>query len=369
MMTRMKEHGKLSERQFAGIIANTMVGVGVLILPKTATKFAGTAGWIALLLGGVIALFFLFLILKLGTRFPENTLMEYAPRIIGKIPGTLVSLIFCTYWFLLSSLIFRVFAEMMVDAILLNTPIEVIIISMLILVAYLSRHDVEVFGRVNELFFIFLIIPAVFGLAVSLKQVTGIKLLPLLGNGLPSILINTRELFFSFVGFEIIFLFIPSITTLGKVYNYGFKGWLSPAAIYLAVVIIGIGVFGTRELQNLMWPTLELVKVINFPGLILERVEAIFIAFWVIAVFTTVTNLFYSSVVGATQVLKLSDHKTLVYPLLPLFYFFSTYPQNIYEVLNYMNVMGKFGGLVIITVTPLLYIISLIRNIKGGQKA
>ena len=36
----MKEHGKLTERQFAGIIANTLLGAGTLLLPRDITAVA-----------------------------------------------------------------------------------------------------------------------------------------------------------------------------------------------------------------------------------------------------------------------------------------------------------------------------------------
>ncbi|AZO93608.1 endospore germination permease [Halocella sp. SP3-1] len=370
MMIKMKEHGKVTERQFAGIIANTLIGAGSLVLPRTITKAAGTAAWLSILIGGLFSFLIISLIVKIGFRFPEETLMEYSNRVLGKIFGNSISLLFCFYWLLLCSLVLRVFASMLSSAVLLNTPIEFIIISMLFLIIYYINHDIEVIGRVNELYFIFLIIPVIIGIFLSMKEIQVIRLMPVMGQkGFSSIVKGTLNSFFSFLGFEIIVLFLPSLVTPKLAYNYAIKGLISPLIIYLAIVISAIGVFGIEELQNLTWPTLELIKVIRFPGLILERVEAIFISFWVIAIFTTAGNLLYSSVLGMTQVFKLEDHKTLIYPLMPVVFFIAIFPGNVYQVFYYMEISSIIGTFLLFVIPLLIYVLSLIRNIRGDEQA
>lgn len=366
----MKEHGKITERQFAGIIANTIIGVGVLTLPRIAAKNAGTAGWLSLLIAAFFALLNLLLIIKLGRRFPEETIMEYSPRVLGKIPGIITALIICVYWFFIGSFVFRLFSEMLIQAVLESTPMQVLFISMMIIVAYFIRHDIQVIGRINELYFILIVLPAIFGAVLSLKEIEPIKLLPLLGKGgFIAVIKGAGEIFLSFAGFEVVLIFLPSITTSSLAYNYAFKGWISPVMIYFAILIAATGIFGTEELLNLTWPTLELVKVTNFPGLVLERVEVIFVFFWVIAVFTTVSNFLYSSLVGLSQILKIKDHRTLVFPLLPLFFIIGMYPDNISDVFKISTQISKIGALLIFIFPVLIYIIAVIKGIRGDERA
>ncbi len=368
-MTRMKEHGKITERQFAGIIANTLIGIGILIIPRTATEDAGTAAWLSLILGAVVALLLIFLFIKLGKRFPKETLIEYGPRILGRWGGGVVSLLLCFYWFVTSSMVLRLFAEVLASAILKRTPLEMIVLAMLFVVVYFIRHDLQVFARINELYFLFILIPAVMGIVLSMRKLSVVRLMPLMGgNGLGVIISGAANLFLSFIGFEIIVLLIPSLVTQEKAYNYGFKGWLSPALVYLAIIVTATGVFGIEELQNLVWPTLELAKVTQFPGLVLERVEAIFLAFWLIAVFTTVSNLLYSSIVGLTQFFKLEEHKTLIYPLIPFSFIISMYPENVYNVFESLNFLGRSGGLLVVITPVVIYLVAIVRKVKGDEK-
>ncbi|MFW6389593.1 MAG: GerAB/ArcD/ProY family transporter [Halanaerobiales bacterium] len=366
----MKEHGKLTERQFAGIIANTLIGAGTLVLPRTVTATAGTGAWISVLIGGFLSIVVMMIIIKLGLRFPEETLMEYGAHITNKWIGGIIGFIFCLYWIFLTGLVIRAFSSMLTSAVLLNTPIEMIIIAMILIIVYFTRHDIQVIGRINELYFVFIIIPILFGIFLALREINFIRLLPLTGGqGLLPLLRSGTNSFFSFLGFEIIILFIPSITTQKLSYNYGIKGIISPLIVYMILVLISVGVFGIEELQNLTWPTLELVKVTPFPGLVLERLEAVFIAFWVVAIFTTSGNLFYSSVIGLSQIFKIEEHKTLIFPLLPFVFFIAVYPDNIFEVLDYMDILGRAGGVIIFFIPVIYYLIAVIANKRGDERS
>jgi len=368
MMMGMKEHGKLTERQFAGIIANTMLGAGTLVMPRTLTSSAGTGSWIAILIGGGLSLFVLMIIIKLGLRFPEETIIEYGVRLTNKWIGGIISFLLCTYWLMISALVIRIFASMLNSTILLNTPIEVIIIAMLLTITYFVRGDVEIIGRINELYFIFVIFPIIYAIFLGVKEIHPIRLLPVTGGqGITPILFATISSFFSFLGYEIVFLLIPSITTKKLAYNYGIKGITSPLFAYICLTFISVGIFGIEELQTLTWPTLELVKVTPFPGLLFERLESFFISFWVIAIFTTSGNLYYSSILGFTQLFKIKEHKTLIFPLLPVIYLLAVYPENIYKVFKYMNLLSVFAAILIVTVTFFYYIIAIIREKKGDE--
>lgn len=65
------------------LITSTMIGVGVLTLPRTTTETLREVGRMAPLLGSVIALFSILLIARLSRRFPELTFIQYCRMIWG----------------------------------------------------------------------------------------------------------------------------------------------------------------------------------------------------------------------------------------------------------------------------------------------
>ena len=104
----------------------------------------------------------MLLLTKLGLRFPRHSLMEYSNMILGAILGRLLSLLFLVYWFLLTAILVRTFGEMVITAILPNTPLEIIIGIMLLLGAQLAAQDIKVFARIHEILLPLTIIPLLF---------------------------------------------------------------------------------------------------------------------------------------------------------------------------------------------------------------
>ena len=91
---------QITPLQGAAIVASSLIGVGILTLPREVAAAAGTDGPLATLLGGAIAALLLVLLTKLGLRFPGHSLIEYSSIILGGIVGKLLALAFIIYWFL-----------------------------------------------------------------------------------------------------------------------------------------------------------------------------------------------------------------------------------------------------------------------------
>ncbi|TDX51758.1 GerAB/ArcD/ProY family transporter [Orenia marismortui] len=359
--------GKVTERQFSAIIINTVLGVGILTLPRAAVSFTDQGGIISVILAVLIFLINLLIIIKLGLRFPDKTIFEYLQIILGNIIGRVIGLCIIIYWLFSSAFVVRIFSELIVTAILPKTPLEVIMIIMLLLVTYLSYKDIQVLGRINELYVFIVFIPVLILVTLSFKRGNVVHLFPLFqGHSIVNILKSTVKSYSSFLGFEIAAILVPFITTKKLAIEYGIKGWILPSFLSLIIVIASISVFGAFELKNLIWPTFELVKTTKFFALIFERLEVAFIITWVIAIFTTVSNLLFGSVLGISQILNLQTHRTFVLPLLPMLYLIALIPRNAYDVFNLMDIISIIG-LIITTILPSLLLILASFTGKGGK--
>ncbi|OCL28427.1 spore gernimation protein [Orenia metallireducens] len=367
-MIKINKEGKVTERQFSAIIINTILGVGILTLPRVAVSFADNAGIISVVLASVLSLINLTIIIKLGLRFPNKTIFEYLQIILGKIMGKIIGLFIICYWFIFIALVIRTFSELIVTAVLPKTPIEVVIIIMLLLVAYLSYKDIQVLARVNELYVFIVIIPILFLTILSFKRGHMVYVLPVFrGHSMINILKSAGRSYFSFLGFEVVAIILPFITTRKLSLEYGIKGWLIPSVVSVVVVIASISVFGVFELKNLVWPTFELIKSTQFFALIFERLEVAFIATWVIALFTTASNLLFGIAMGGAQILSLHKHKTLVFFLLPLLYLLALSPRNAYELFNLVDIIS-IVGLILTTILPIMLLILVQVKGKGGKR-
>lgn len=357
--------------------ASTLMGVGVLVLPRTSTKGADQYGWIAVLIAMLIAVFAVIMINSLSARFPEKTLVEMCRELlgskknrwVGKILAVPVVLSYTTYWLLFTAFVARMFGEVVVTAVLVKTPIEVIIGTMLFLCLFLSYYDSEVVARVNQVLLFIIVVPVLF---ISLSAYQGAKmenLMPILPRTqLTGILIATIPVLESFVGMEVMLMFNRNVKHSKVMHRFQIYGVLLPGIIYLLIVIAGTMSFGYEELALQTWPTLELVKSINVPGLILERLEAVFLSVWVAAVFTTCGNWYYCAIWSFRQLFGIRKKRWL-----PLVFYVGCYliaikmAQNIFDLFWYFEKIGYLGLLISVVFPSLLLMLAMIRKIDGRK--
>lgn len=382
----MKRSGDISDnkyvitsRQSASIISSTIIGVGVLTLPRVTAEYSKEAGWISTILGALVAMLAIAVITKLWERFPGKNIVTYAPDILGtpKAPwvGRILSLPVCLgiiiFWALYTVVVARTFGEVVVTTVLTQTPLEIIILTMLATAMLLVMYDIEVVARVNEVLLPIIIFPV---LLIGLSSFQSAKLeniLPLFFLDWNSFFIGVLTSAYAYLGFEVMLIFFAYVQPGTQVMKANLIGIAIPGLIYTLITISGISVFGVEELRLLAWPTLELVKVTEVPGLILERMESAFLGVWVAAVFTTVGNLYYAISVMINQTLGIRSDKgrrIIAFLLLPLLYWLSLQPPNIHELFRYQGILGNIGGGIVFVLPLLLWLGALVRKKSSREE-
>ncbi|MGG1661865.1 GerAB/ArcD/ProY family transporter [Brevibacillus sp. NRS-1366] len=362
--------------QLTSLITSTLIGVGVLTLPRTTTSVLLEAGWMSPVFGSVFAFLSIWMIATLSKRFPGMTFIEYSPIVWGtkKNPkmGKWLSLPwiigYLSFLYSTTAIVARVFGEVVVTSVLLETPLEVIIISMFLLAFILCLHEVEVVARVNELLFPLILFPILFIALASFQKAEWNNILPLFRVSGSSLLEGTYEAIYSFSGYEIMLIYFAYAHENNSKARSGFYGIGIAMVVYTLIVVAGIVVFGYEELQRVTWPTLELVKTTQVPGLILERLESAFLAVWVTAVFTTVANAYYAVMYGLRQLFN----KGIVFQrvisaimFIPL-YFIALWPQNIVDIFRVSSYLGMISIILNLGVPTLYLIVIFMRGF--GQK-
>ncbi|WP_010274114.1 GerAB/ArcD/ProY family transporter [Paenibacillus senegalensis] len=363
-----------NEVQNSSILASTAIGVGVLTLPRTAVEGGiNEAGWLTPIWGGLFSILALYFISKLTLRFQGESITEYLPRIIGserypwigRVLSFPVSLIIILLWLLVSGIAARIFGEVVSTMLLPRTPLEVIIILILLVSYMFVTHDIEVLARVNEFMLILILFPVLIISLSSFKSAKLDHLLPLFDVDWGLILKATLGSATSYIGIELLLAFSDRLTPRpSKLVKYNIFGVSIPIFTYTLITVAGISVFGVHELNLLTWPTLELVKTIDVPGAVLERVESLFLAVWVFAVFTTVGNYYFASVTTVMKVFKVSSQRWVGLLLLPFIYSISMSIPNLKRLFEFQAMIGRTVGLFFFILPIILLFIAVIRGKK-----
>ncbi|WP_435172000.1 GerAB/ArcD/ProY family transporter [Paenibacillus glycanilyticus] len=355
--------------QAAAVLVSTIIGVGVLALPLFAVRAADSGGPLVTFLAMMLAFVGLSLIARLGMRFPDETIIRYSEKIIGKWLAWIGSVFIILFFAVLTSLTAREFGEVVVTSVLKSTPVEVTVIAMLLLAAISTRHGITTFAHIHTFYFPFLLVPVLVIAALALKNAEAINLLPIWGNEPGGMIKGTLTIAALFQGAFVLTAVIPSMKHPGKAMKASFWGMLIAGGLYVIIVAATISVFGSEEIKKLLWPTLELAKATSLPANILERMDAAFLAVWVTAVFTTLFSSYFFTIYSMSHLFRLKEHKLFSYFILPFVFVMAMVPQNIIQMYEIIENVGRIGLIITIAYPGLLLIVSILRKKRGKPVA
>lgn len=364
----MKEQRQITVLQASAVTISTIVGVGVLALPLAAVKAADAGAPLVTFLGMLLAFVGLFFMTRLGMRFPNDSYIEYSEVIIGKWLGRIGSLISIAFFAVLSSLVAREFGEVVVTAVLKHTPLEVTVLVMLLLAAFSSRRNIMTFAYIHLFYSPFILIPALLIVALSLKNADMINVLPVIGNEIRGIPAGIITLSTMFQGYFIMMMVIPAMCKPERAMRSSIWAMLITGVLYILIVTATVSVFGAEETKKLLWPTLELAKATSLPANVLERLDAVFLAVWVTAVFTSLFSCYYFTIYSISKLFRLADHGMMSFFILPILFVLAMLPQSLVQLNEVNGLISKFGLLITIVYPGVLLIIAVLRKKRGASK-
>jgi spore germination protein len=358
----MNNPRQITNIQAAAILTSTIIGVGVLALPRFGVRAADTGAPLVTLLGAVLGFVGLWLITVLGMRFPDKTFIQYSEVIVGRWPAAIGNLLIIIFFALLTALGSREFGEVVITSVLKKTPLEVTVIVMLLLATTATRSDMRTFTYIHLFYLPFILAPGLLIVALSLKNANMINLQPIIGNNPSGMLKGVLTIAALFQGSFILTLIIPAMRRPEKAMKASLWGMGIAAGFYLLIVVAAVSVFGAEEIKKLLWPTLELAKTTSLPANILERLDAAFLAVWVTAVFTTLFSSYYLTVKAMTQMFRLRTHKMFCYFILPFIATLAMLPQNILQLYHIIVIVGRIGLCITIFYPGVLLAVAIIRK-------
>lgn len=351
--------------ELVAIIFGSTAGVGVLAAPRLAVEAGDTAGPLLALLSILLALFGTIVLTALGMRFPNESIVVYATRLIGRWPAHCLSICIIAYFATLTALSAREFGKIAVTAILPKTPVEVTTFVMIVLVAVAARNSVSTFSYIHLFYFPMIVAPVAFITILSLKNANLLYLQPVAGTqSLLAMASGSLIMAALLQGWFVLTIIIPAMRERHSAMKGTLIGVTLSGIVYLFTVMAALAVFGPGEIRLLYWPTLELAKTTLFPGEVLERLDGIFISVWVIAVFTSLYSSYYLTLEAFRQLLRLRDVRMCVLPFSAVVFFVAMLPPNIVQLYRVIKLVGQYGLILTIGYPCLLWIVARLRGIR-----
>ena len=364
----MDKKNKISDIQIKCLIVTVVIGVGILSLPSDMAVVLDNDGWIGILLGGLITIPFIIMIDKIFKAYPNKNFFQLGKEIVHPIIFKFMLIIFLIYNILFLSLSVRIFADVIKTYLLETTPIEIIIITMLLAISYIARSQIEVLARMAVVIYPIILGFIIFLIIINIPNIDITNIYPIFNLNYKMLPKGILRALFSYTGYEIIILAFPIAEDSQKTLKSSLKAISLVIAIYLIVFFITLSQYGIHQLKREIWPTVAIIKEVDLPGYFLENLDGIVMAIWVMVVYGTIGPFLHAAGVILSNILNTREHESLIFPLIPIVYILALYPKNLVEIEKIMGKILNYVSLVAIILIPtILFILAMIKKRRESK--
>ncbi|NQX71766.1 GerAB/ArcD/ProY family transporter [Paenibacillus alba] len=296
---------KITSTQLAFFTIQTAIGEGALTLPYSLHTVSAGDGWISLILAGITSQIVIVLIWQICRKYPELTLIEILPKLVGKPIGMVISLLFVAYFTALASIVLLNYTKIISSWVFPTTPRWIIMTIMMFTTYYLAKESLRMIARFEVLMSSILVI--LMGLILfPLFKGNALYLLPIGISGSWDIIKGVENAAIAMAGFELMFVVYPLIQSGERtILKTMMLSYSIVTLFYLLIVIACFIFFSSDELDIVPEPVLYMLKAVSFR--FFERTDLIFLSFWITIVMTSIANYVFFAAASIQKLLKVKQ--------------------------------------------------------------
>ena len=307
------EKGKISSFQMAFMMYPTIVATAILGVPSITAKYAKNDLWLSPILASLIGYVTVYIAYKLHQLYPKQTVIQFSEQIMGRFAGKILGFLFLFFYIQVTGQVIRAYGEFIVDSFLVNTPISVIMASMVFLCAFIVRGGLEVLGRAAQLFFPVFVFPLLILIILLVPDFEFKNIFPILGDGIMPPIKGAIVPGGWFTEFFLISFLLPFLADRKKGMKYGMMTVFAVMMTLVVVNLIVLFVLGPTTASK-VYPLMQVARYISIADFF-EHVESVVMAIWVVGAFVKISVFYYAAALGTAQWLNLSDYRPVVWPL------------------------------------------------------
>lgn len=349
------DNGKITSFQMSLLMYSVILATGFITIPFISAQYSDNDFWmapiIAVLSGGSV----IAITIKLHRLYPSQNLIQYCERIVGKVPGKLLGLIYFQFFVLTAGIVSREYAEFVTGNYLFKTPMFFLVLLMVLLAAFAVRGGVELLVRSAVLLTPLFILPLFF-LLLLIPDFELNNILPIFSHGFVPVMKGSLPPISWYAEYLIIAFFLPSVIDQEKTMKYSLLSLGAVAASLTYVCLIALFVLGS-DTANKVYPVLTTFRYISRADFF-ENLEALLLAMWVVGNFIKIAAIYYAAVLSFTSCFNLKAYKPYVFPIgiLIVIHSFWDFP-SFFRLAGFLHTVGLFHLSTFLIVIPLLLLI------------
>lgn len=369
-MANLEAKTYMSSIQLSIVVFVVAVGSQIMTGPRALIASVGQGAWLSVIIGGVIFYMVVCLMLILGKQYPDETFVQYAPRLFGSLGGNIVILWFFLQFSLVLIANFNSVGKIITFYMFDRTPPEVIILALLVVCTYCAVQDWGTILRMQQIMFFVAYSMLMIVWMTSWLHFTPENMLPLWPSNIKAVISSSFSTWGMYSGYECVLMLLPlvyrqvSLGNLVKTMGVSFGG---QCLVFVLVIVIIIGVLSVDTAKNMPYPALLVIRSIELPGTFIERLENYLLLAWIPIVFDTMVGVMFFIAQICMQHYRHADHRPWVLLLVPIIYVISILlidDQEAYEAISKFSLGVGLGFSFV--VVPLALMLSWWKKRGGG---
>jgi spore germination protein (amino acid permease) len=365
MNSQINENKQVSPYFLFFLIHGSQTGIAVLRFQGNISKGAGSEAWMSVLVLGLSFQILFIMMLYILKQSTAGDILSFHKDLLGKKLGGALNLVLACYFSLAGVSVVYGYIDLLQVWVFDGIPSWEYALLLCCLIFYLVSGGFRVITGVA---FWGVVIPAI--LLISFFSIANYLevsyLQPLFDHSLKDHFISAKAAVPLFLGFETVLVYLPFIKNGNKTSKWGHWALLFSTILYTSITFITFMFFAQGKIHHLTWPTLTMIKIIQFP--FLERFEFIFIFTWLLVIIPVICLYLWSAIRAIKVTLPKIKPTYILLFLLVGFVFVNSQLIDIYYTRLLQKMVNVSGTAIMFGYIPVLFIISLIRQFIKKQK-
>ncbi|HLR62332.1 MAG TPA: GerAB/ArcD/ProY family transporter [Lentibacillus sp.] len=340
------------------LISASQIGVGYLGFQSIINKYAGHDAWISIIIAGIGISIIIWTMYQMLKNDEQGDIIAIHQLTYGKWIGNFLTLIFTIYLLLMATVVLRTYIEIVQVWMFPHLKVWAMLLLLLPLIYYTISDQ---FRIVVGVCFLGIVYPFFLNLTLffPLNYADITYILPIMDHTITEIMQSSSLAVLNFMGISALLVFYPFIQESHKSQKYAHYGNFYTTGLYLAVCLIAYVFYNQSELEEVIWATLGLWKIIEMP--FMERFEFFGIATLFFTILSNVVLFMWASARVIHRTFGVAHKKAAVVLLIILFIACVIFSGR--EGVNILNdTAGKIGLVLLFIYIPVLFVINFIRR-------
>ena len=344
-MNPIQKH--VSRFDLFAITYSSTVALGVAFLPYVSGEETRSA-WLKLIVAAIPYFFMIWLIHRFVKKYSNHDFFAVLKQEMGKGVFNLVILYLIASAILSCANITQELSFLVRTFMLKNTPITVIILPFLLIIGLALHYGILTISRFVTFFIVteLILILSFLGYSFFSGYFRWMFIPPVFTVDVATFLLSSTSDIARYAGVVSILAIIKYVKkgepTLGAM-NWGF---FFVMLVYVLISLAVLGTFGYNEAIHLVSPILALVQSISPESGLLERLDLLFLGFWIISFIKVMCIILWFAIYLANILWPKVKQMYFIVAFSGLFYLYTIMiPFNLYgewKIYNFNNILASF---------------------------